>query len=217
MSETTRLRITEIFHSLQGEARTVGLPTVFVRLTGCPLRCVYCDTAYAFSGGQWMALEEIVNEVANYGAQYVTVTGGEPLAQPDVLPLLSALCDTGVEVSLETSGALDIVDVDERVVVVMDLKTPSSQEMHRNLYENISHLKPSDQVKFVIGDRKDFDWACFKVNEYQLGQRVSDVLFSPTFKQVEPTQLAQWILDSGINVRMQVQLHKYLWNDEPGH
>lgn len=211
------LRITEIFHSLQGETRTVGLPTVFLRLTGCPLRCQYCDTAYAFSGGQIMSLPEILDQVAVYQPRYVTVTGGEPLAQPDCLPLLVALCDQGYEVSLETSGALDVAGVDPRVVKVVDLKTPDSQEMHRNLYSNIQHLNPQDQVKFVICSRRDYDWARAKLLEFALEQRVQDVLFSPSFGQQDATELAEWILKDRLQVRMQLQLHKLLWADAAGH
>ena len=211
------LRITEIFYSLQGEARTVGLPTVFVRLTGCPLRCVYCDTEYAFSGGEMMAQEAILDEVAKHTPQYVTVTGGEPLAQPNCLPLLAALCDAGYEVSLETSGAMSVVGVDPRVVKVLDLKTPASGELARNDYDNIPLLATHDQVKFVICDREDYEWARFKLDEYSLAERVSDVLFSPSHGELAARQLAEWILEDRLPVRLQLQLHKLLWNDEPGH
>jgi 7-carboxy-7-deazaguanine synthase len=213
----TTLRITEIFHSLQGEARTVGLPTVFVRLTGCPLRCVYCDTAYAFSGGELWAQERVLDTVAGYGARYVTVTGGEPLAQPACLPLLAALCDAGYEVSLETSGAMPVAEVDPRVVKVLDLKTPASGEMARNDYGNIEHLTRQDQVKFVICDRADYDWARFKLDEYHLAERAGDVLFSPSHGEQDARELAEWILADRLPVRLQLQLHKLLWNDEPGH
>ena len=212
----TQVRITEIFHSLQGEARTVGCPTVFVRLTGCPLRCQYCDTAYAFSGGDMLAIDEIRMQVAEFKADYVTVTGGEPLAQPGCLPLLSQLCDDGYEVSLETSGALDIAGVDPRVSVVMDLKTPDSGESGRNLYSNIAHLQPKDQVKFVICSRNDYQWAKLKLDEFGLAERVGEVLFSPSHGQVSPTELADWILQDRLPVRFQVQLHKLLWADGPG-
>lgn len=210
------LRITEIFHSLQGEARTVGLPTVFVRLTGCPLRCNYCDTAYAFSGGSLRSIDSIVADVATHGARHVCVTGGEPLAQPECLPLLAALCDAGYDVSLETSGALDVGAVDPRVSRVMDLKTPGSGEVHRNRYDNIALLNRHDQVKFVITSRADYDWARFKLDEYNLPARVGEVLFSPGFGQVQPRDLAQWILDDRLPVRMQLQLHKLIWGEEQG-
>ena len=210
------LRISEIFYSLQGEARTVGLPTVFVRLTGCPLRCGYCDTSYAFSGGSLRSLDSIVEEVAGYSPRYVCVTGGEPLAQPECLPLLAQLCDRGWEVSLETSGALDVTAVDPRVVRVMDLKTPGSGEVHRNRYDNIAQLTARDQVKFVLTSRADYDWARFKVDEYALVGRVGEVLFSPGFTELAPRDLAQWILDDRLPVRMQLQLHKLIWGEEKG-
>ena len=211
------LRITEIFYSLQGEARTVGLPTVFVRLTGCPLRCVYCDTEYAFHGGQLMTLEAIAERVAQFTPAYVTVTGGEPLAQPNCLPLLTRLCDAGYEVSLETSGAMPVGEVDSRVVKVLDLKTPASGEVGRNDYGNIEHLLPHDQVKFVICDRADYEWARFKLDEYALQERVADILFSPSHDVVPPRTLAEWILEDRLPVRLQLQLHKLLWEDAPGH
>ncbi|MBO2926107.1 7-carboxy-7-deazaguanine synthase QueE [Metapseudomonas otitidis] len=211
------LRITEIFYSLQGETRTAGLPTVFVRLTGCPLRCQYCDTAYAFNGGQLQSLDDILEQVAAYRPRHVCVTGGEPLAQPNCIPLLARLCDAGYEVSLETSGALDISAVDTRVSRVLDLKTPGSAEVARNRYENIAQLTPNDQVKFVICSREDYDWAVSKLIEYRLEQRAGEVLFSPSHHQVDARQLADWIVADNLPVRLQLQLHKILWNDEPGH
>jgi 7-carboxy-7-deazaguanine synthase len=214
-SET--LRITEIFYSLQGEARTVGLPTVFVRLTGCPLRCLYCDTEYAFHGGEILGLDQILASVREHKPAYVTVTGGEPLAQPNCLALLTQLCDQGYEVSLETSGAMSVAKVDPRVVKVLDLKTPASGEVGRNDYDNIQHLTPNDQLKFVICDRGDYEWARFKLDEYALAGRVSDVLFSPSHEQLAPRTLAEWILEDRLPVRLQLQLHKLLWDDVPGH
>ncbi|WGP00004.1 7-carboxy-7-deazaguanine synthase QueE [Saccharophagus degradans] len=210
------LRITEIFHSLQGEARTVGLPTVFVRLTGCPLRCHYCDSEYAFHGGERLSFEQILERVAGFGAKYVCVTGGEPLAQPGCINLLSALCDLGYSVSLETSGAMDVSRVDDRVSIVLDLKTPASGEQDKNLYTNIPLLKLKDQVKFVICDRGDYDWARFQLDQLQLVSKVGDVLFSPSFEQLAPKQLAEWILEDRLPVRFQMQLHKKLWGDTPG-
>ena len=215
MSESPRLRITEIFFSLQGESATVGYPTVFVRLTGCPLRCQYCDTEYAFKGGEWMALPGILEKVASYDTRYVTVTGGEPLAQPDCISLLQQLCDAGYQVSLETSGALDMSAVDPRVIKVMDLKTPGSGEVERNHYENIPALQPHDEVKFVICNRGDYDWSVDMLRQYDLAQRCA-VLFSPSKGELEATELANWILQDQLPVRMQIQLHKYLWGDEPG-
>lgn len=208
-------RITEIFYSLQGESRTVGLPTVFVRLTGCPLRCGYCDTEYAFYGGQKMEIDDIVDQVASYNPRYVCVTGGEPLAQPNCIPLLKALCDKGYQVSLETSGAMDVKKVDPRVVKVMDLKTPGSGEESKNRYENIALLKQQDQLKFVICNREDYDWACQKMNEYQLDDRC-EVLLSPIHGELKPAELADWIVADNLPVRMQLQIHKYLWGDEQG-
>ena len=211
------LRITEIFYSLQGETRTVGLPTVFIRLTGCPLRCQYCDSAYAFSGGQLLSIEAILAQVAAYRPRYVCVTGGEPLAQPYVLTLFKALCDAGYQVSTETSGALDIGGIDARVSVVLDLKTPGSLEVQRNRYENIDLLKADDQVKFVLCDRADYDWAVTKLLQYKLQARVSDVLFSPSQGQLSARDLADWIVADNLPVRLQLQLHKLLWDDQPGY
>jgi 7-carboxy-7-deazaguanine synthase len=211
------LRISEIFHSLQGETRTSGLPTVFVRLTGCPLRCQYCDTAYAFSGGEVMSLDAILERVATYRPRYVCVTGGEPLAQPNCIELLERLCDSGYEVSLETSGAVNIAATDVRVSRVVDLKTPGSAELARNRYENIDHLTRNDQVKFVICSREDYDWAVSKLIEYRLEARAGEVLFSPSHGQVDARALADWIINDNLPVRLQLQLHKILWNDAPGH
>ena len=211
-----RLRITEIFHSLQGEARDVGRPTVFVRLTGCPLRCVWCDTAYAFHGGHWRDISEIVEEVAKYKTKHVCVTGGEPLAQKRCLELLQRLCNAGHEVSLETAGAHDIGAVDARVVRVVDLKAPGSGEAQRNLWSNLSLLSARDQVKIVLADRVDYDWARAVIAEHMLDQRC-DVLLSPVHGKLPPRQLAEWILADRLPVRMQIQLHKILWGEEPGH
>lgn len=211
------LRITEIFYSLQGEAKTVGLPTVFVRLTGCPLRCQYCDSEYAFFGGERKTLAEILVEVAAFNPKYICVTGGEPLAQPNCLPLLAELCDAGYEVSLETSGALPIGEVDARVSRVLDLKTPGSGEVSRNLYENIPLLTPHDQVKFVLCGREDYDWARLKVDELRLVERAGEVLFSPSFGQLQGKDLADWIVADNLSVRFQLQLHKLLWDDAPGY
>ena len=216
MSPTSTLRITEIFHSLQGESKTVGIPTVFVRLTGCPLRCQYCDTAYAFDGGEVMQLDAIKAVLEEYSCEYVTVTGGEPLAQPNCLSLLEQLCDAGYNVSLETSGAMPIEQVDKRVSIVMDLKTPASQEVEKNRYENIAFLKPSDQVKFVICDEKDYLWSKAKLDQYDLRAKVDEILFSPSFKEIEPAQLAEWILRDKLRIRMQMQLHKQIWGSVAG-
>ena len=210
------LRITEIFHSLQGESRSVGRPTTFVRLTGCPLRCQYCDTAYAFSGGKLMSRSEVVQRVADLPARRVTVTGGEPLAQPGVHGLMTALADADYEVSLETGGALDVSGVDPRVSIVMDLKTPGSGECASNRYENLEHLSHKDQVKFVICDAADYAWARERCEESRLAQRVGEVLFSPSASELPAAELANWILRDGLDVRFQVQLHKVLWGDTPG-
>jgi 7-carboxy-7-deazaguanine synthase len=213
MSKTaSSLKITEIFFSIQGEAQTVGKPTVFVRLTGCPLRCTYCDSEYAFYGGERMGLDEIMTQVISYGASYVCVTGGEPLAQPEARALLTALCEQGLNVSIETSGALSVDNIDPRVSIVMDLKTPSSGEVARNDYANIALLRRQDQLKFVIGDRQDYEWSLFKVNEYKVGE----ILFSPIYEQLAPSQLVEWILADRAPVRFQMQLHKALWGDKPG-
>ncbi len=210
-----RLRITEIFYSLQGETNTCGLPTAFIRLTGCPLRCTYCDTEYAFTGGSWMTFAEILQKVANYSPRHVCVTGGEPLAQPNCKSLLVRLCDSGYQVSIETSGAMDISDTDARVARIVDLKTPASGEVDRNRYDNIDQLRKTDSVKFVICDRGDYDWSCDMLSKYDLASRC-EVLFSPSHEQLEATTLADWILEDRLLVRLQIQLHKYLWGDVPG-
>jgi 7-carboxy-7-deazaguanine synthase len=216
VTAVARLKITEIFFSLQGEARTVGCPTVFVRLTGCPLRCQYCDTAYAFTGGNWMSLPDILEQVASYRPRFVTVTGGEPLAQPNCLPLLRNLCDAGYEVSLETGGANDISGVDARVSKVMDIKTPGSGESGRNRWENLRYITSRDQIKFVICDRSDYEWARAVLAEHALQGRC-EVLFSPSYQQLQARELADWILADRLPVRFQIQLHKYLWGDVAGH
>lgn len=215
MLAADRLRISEIFFSLQGETRTVGLPTVFVRLTGCPLRCQYCDTAYAFHGGAWHDIDAVLAEVKKYNAHYVTVTGGEPLAQKACLTLLSRLCDQGYEVSLETSGAMLVAQVDPRVVKVVDIKTPGSGEVEKNLWDNIPRLLAHDQVKFVICDQADYEWAKQIMEQYKLGD-ICEVLFSPSYQQVKAGELADWILKDQLSVRLQIQLHKYLWGDVEG-
>jgi len=209
------LRITEIFRSLQGEADTAGIPTVFVRLTGCPLRCQYCDTAYAFHGGEGATLEEVLRKVQDYDTHHVCVTGGEPLAQKGCLALLRSLCDAGLRVSLETSGALSLAGVDPRVVLVVDVKTPGSGEAARNLYPQLQQLQPKDLVKFVICSREDYEWSRAKLEELQLAARCT-VLFSPSHEQVPPGQLADWLLADHLPVRFQVQLHKYLWGNVAG-
>ena len=216
MKPMNSLRITEIFHSLQGESKTVGIPTVFVRLTGCPLRCQYCDTEYAFDGGELMELNDIKKVLEEVACDYVTVTGGEPLAQPNCLALLEQLCDSGYNVSLETSGAMPIEGVDKRVSIVMDLKTPASTEADKNRYENIAFLKSSDQVKFVICDEKDYLWSKAKLDQYDLRAKVNEILFSPSFNEIEPAQLAEWILRDKLKIRMQIQLHKQIWGAVAG-
>ncbi|QDI02629.1 MULTISPECIES: 7-carboxy-7-deazaguanine synthase QueE [Xanthomonas translucens group] len=214
-SPLPRLKLTEIFLSLQGEADSAGWPTVFVRLTGCPLRCSYCDTAYAFHGGQWWDIDAILAEVARHGVRHVCVTGGEPLAQKRCLRLLEQLCDAGYDVSLETSGALDIADVDPRVSRVLDIKTPASQEAQRNRWENLPLLSARDQIKFVLCGRADYDWARAIVAEHRLHERCT-VWFSPSKSELAPRELADWIVADRLSVRFQMQLHKLLWNDEPG-
>jgi 7-carboxy-7-deazaguanine synthase len=210
-----RLRITEIFHSIQGESRSIGLPTVFVRLTGCPLRCGYCDTSYAFSGGHWMDLGDILDQVARFDTPYVTVTGGEPLAQPACTGLLQRLCDAGYRVSLETSGAIDLDGIDPRVVIVMDIKAPGSGEDRRNLWQNIERLGAGDQIKFVLLDRSDYEWAREQIRARALADRC-ELLMSPVHGKLEARELAEWILADRLPVRLQLQLHKLLWGDVAG-
>jgi 7-carboxy-7-deazaguanine synthase len=212
---SVRLKLTEIFYSLQGEADTVGIPTVFIRLTGCPLRCQYCDTAYAFHGGEWWQLAAILERVREFEARYVCVTGGEPLAQQHCLPLLSALAEAGYRVSLETSGAMPIDAVDPRVIRVVDVKTPGSREEHRNRYDQLTLLRPEEQIKFVLCDRADYEWSRDRLASLQLAQRCQ-VLFSPSHEQLPARQLADWILADRLPVRFQIQLHKHLWGNEPG-
>jgi 7-carboxy-7-deazaguanine synthase len=211
----TRLKITEIFHSLQGEASNVGLPTVFIRLTGCPLRCDYCDTAYAFSGGEWIDIEAIISNIKQYNTPHITVTGGEPLAQKNCIELLNQLCDLNYDVSLETSGAILVDQVDKRVVKVLDVKTPASKEDSKNKFENFMFLTAKDQVKFVICDENDYRWSKQLIDEHKLENRC-EILFSPSHDQLDATVLANWVLKDKLNVRFQIQLHKYLWGDKPG-
>jgi 7-carboxy-7-deazaguanine synthase len=210
------LRLTEIFHSLQGETTRVGLPTVFVRLTGCPLRCGYCDTAYAFHGGETWTLRDLLAEVARHSARYVTVTGGEPLAQKNCLLLLRLLCDAGYAVSLETSGALDVGGVDPRVAMIVDIKTPGSGEVGRNRWANLAQVRPTDELKFVICNEADYEWAKRQLAERRL-DRLCTVLFSPVYPELLPVRLAEWILSDRLPVRFQIQLHKALWGEAPGH
>jgi len=209
------LKITEIFHSLQGEARDAGRPTVFIRLTGCPLRCVYCDSEYAFHGGEWMHIDQIMDKTASYGTQYVCVTGGEPLAQKRCFDLLESLCEAGYQVSLETSGAIDVSEVDQRVSRVVDIKTPDSGEVERNLWANLDTLSAHDQVKFVICSREDYDWSVSEIRSRDMEKKF-EILFSPAWGQVNATELATWVLQDQLNVRVQLQLHKLLWGDVAG-
>ena len=215
MAAADRLKVTEVFHSLQGEASTTGWPTVFIRLTGCPLRCRYCDTAYAFGGGEWRDIGELVDEARSFGARHVCVTGGEPLAQPRCLELLRSLCDAGFDVSLETSGAIDIAPVDPRVSRIVDIKTPGSGEGERNLDANVARLTPRDALKFVVCGRADYEWAKLWLEQHP--GIPCDVFFSPSFEEVEGRDLAEWILHDRLGVRLQLQLHKLLWGDVPGH
>ena len=209
------LRINEIFFSIQGESSKVGLPTVFIRLTGCPLRCSYCDTAYAFHDGEKMSIDAIINKTSQYRARHVTITGGEPLAQKSCHELLARLCDEGFQVSLETSGAIDIASVDERVMKIMDIKTPGSSEVRKNNFKNIACLTNKDQIKFVISDHSDYEWSKQKMNELKLTD-ICEVLLSPEHEALSPTDLAEWMLEDKLNARLQVQLHKYLWGNVPG-
>ena len=210
------LRISEIFYSIQGESNTSGYPTVFVRLTGCPLRCQYCDTTYAFQGGKVLSLDSIVEKVSNYKTPHVCITGGEPLAQPNCISLLHQLCEISYIVSIETSGAMDISAIDPRVLIVMDIKTPGSGEVSRNLWTNIPLLKPQDQIKFVICNRDDYLWACDMIKQYHLSER-AQVIFSSSWEQLPPKDLANWILEDQLPIRFQLQLHKILWADARGH
>lgn len=210
-----KLKIHEIFYSIQGETSRIGLPTVFVRLTGCPMRCVYCDTAYAFSGGNNIEIADILTKVAEFGTKYVTVTGGEPLAQKDCHMLLKDLCDGGYSVSLETGGAIDISTVDERISVILDVKTPDSGELKNNVWGNLDHLKSTDEVKFVLCSRADYEWAKDILSAHKISDKCP-VLFSPVYSQVKPAELAEWVLADKLPVRMQVQLHKILWGEKPG-
>lgn len=209
------LKIYEIFHSLQGESTRIGLPTVFVRLTGCPMRCTYCDTEYAFSGGKNMAIEDVLDQVASYGTQFVTVTGGEPLAQKECLVLLNALCEAGYSVSLETGGAMDIAGVDKRVSIILDIKTPGSSEVANMRWDNLDHISAKDEIKFVLCSREDYNWAKQKINALKLSGKCT-ILMSPSYHQVSSSDLAEWVLADQLPVRMQLQMHKILWGEKPG-
>jgi len=215
-TRVAQLRVTETFFSLQGESSFVGMPTFFIRLTGCPLRCTYCDTAYAFHGGELFSLNQLIEKAKNSHAHFVCVTGGEPLAQPECLLLLTALCDEGFTVSLETSGAIPIEHVDQRVIKIMDIKTPDSGEQQKNLWQNINYLQRQDQVKFVIGSHQDYEWSKKILQQYQLDQKVTNRLFSPSEGKIRPADLAQWILDDKLSVRFQLQLHKVIWGGKRG-
>lgn len=209
------LKIYEIFNSLQGETSRIGLPTVFVRLTGCPMRCTYCDTEYAFSGGRNMEIADILQKVSEFDTRFVTVTGGEPLAQKECLILLQALCDVGYSVSLETGGAMDIAPVDARVSIILDIKTPASNEEKNMLWSNLAHIKPNDEIKFVLCSRADYDWAKAKIIELKLIEKCP-ILFSPSYHDLKAEALAGWVLEDKLPVRMQIQLHKILWGEKAG-
>lgn len=211
----TQLKIFEIFYSLQGESSRVGLPTIFIRLSGCPMRCHYCDTAYAFQGGSMMAMDEIIKTIKKYDTRYVTVTGGEPLAQKEVLSLLKVLADQNYEVSLETGGGLSIKEVDPRIKIILDIKTPESGEEKKNYWDNLNLIHSKDEIKFVLCSREDYDWAKKIINQYKLPEKC-DVLFSPVYQKLNTTDLGNWILEDQLPVRMQIQLHKLLWGEKPG-
>ncbi len=216
-SKLSRLRISEIFYSLQGESSTIGKPTLFVRLTGCPLRCVWCDTEYAFTGGEYWEMDKLLDQIESYNPQNICITGGEPLAQMEpCLELMQQLCDKGYAVSIETSGSMDITDVDPRVTIVMDLKAPDSGEMSKNRFANIEHLKPTDEVKFVVQTRKDYDWSKMQIDQFGLAKR-NNVIISPCYGEIDETELAEWIIADNLPVRFQIQMHKVLWNDAKGH
>ncbi len=211
----TQLKIFEIFYSLQGESSRVGLPTIFIRLSGCPMRCHYCDTAYAFQGGSMMTIDEIMETIKKYDTRYATVTGGEPLAQKEVLSLLKVLADQNYEVSLETGGGLSIKEVDPRIKIILDIKTPESGEEKKNYWDNLNLIHSKDEIKFVLCSREDYDWAKKILNQYKLTEKC-DVLFSPVYQKLKTTDLGNWILEDQLPVRMQIQLHKLLWGEKPG-